>query len=79
MAELLYVNVPAISKHLPNIFEEGELSQSAAVSKMDTVQIEGSRSVKRTIVFYNLDVIISVSYRVNSKCATHFRQWATGV
>lgn len=79
MAELFDVNVPAISKHLSNIFEEGELAKEATVSKMETVQIEGTRSVKRVQDFYNLDAIISVGYRVNSRRATKFRIWATGV
>ncbi len=79
MAELFGVNIPAISKHLANIFDDGELNQSSTVSKMEIVQTEGSRSVKRNVDFYNLDAIISVGYRVNSKRATHFRQWATSV
>lgn len=79
MSELFEVNIPAISKHLANIFEDGELSQSSTVSKMEIVQTEGSRQVKRNVDFFNLDAIISVGYRVNSKRATHFRQWATGV
>lgn len=77
MAELFDVNVPAISKHLSNIFEEGELLKEATVSKMEIVQMEGSRKVKREPEFYNLDAIIAVGYRVNSKKATRFRQWAT--
>lgn len=77
MAELFDVNVPAISKHLSNIFEEGELFKEATVSKMEIVQMEGNRKVKREPEFYNLDAIISVGYRVNSKKATRFRQWAT--
>ncbi len=77
MAELFDVNVPAISKHLQNIYEEEELDRDATVSKMETVQNEGGRSVKRTMDFYNLDAIIAVGYRVNSKKATRFRQWAT--
>lgn len=79
MAELFDVNVPAVSKHLSNIFEEGELAKEATVSKMETVQTEGTRRVKRTQDFYNLDAIISVGYRVNSRRATKFRIWATGV
>lgn len=79
MAQLFDVEVPAISKHLSNIFEEGELKQEATVSKMETVQTEGKRNVKRTLDFYNLDAIISVGYRVNSKRATAFRIWATKV
>lgn len=77
MAELFDVNVPAISKHLYNIFEEGELFKEATVSKMEIVQMEGNRKVKREPDFYNLDAIIAVGYRVNSKKATRFRQWAT--
>lgn len=77
MAELFAVNVPAISKHLSNIFEEGELFKEATVSKMEIVQMEGNRKVKREPEFYNLDAIIAVGYRVNSKKATRFRQWAT--
>jgi len=79
MAELFGVEVPAISKHLANIFDEGELSVDSTVSKMEIVQQEGSRSVKRKVDFYNLDAIISVGYRVNSRRATQFRIWATGV
>jgi hypothetical protein len=77
MAELFDVNIPAISKHLRNIFEDGELEESATVSKMEIVQQEGIRQVKRSVEFYNLDAIIAVGYRVNSKKATRFRQWAT--
>ena len=77
MAELFDVNVPAISKHLSNIFEEGELEKEATVSKMEIVQHEGNRQVRREPEFYNLDAIIAVGYRVNSKKATRFRQWAT--
>ena len=77
MAELFDVNVPAISKHLQNIYEEEELEQSATISKMETVQKEGSRMVTRALDYYNLDAIIAVGYRVNSKKATRFRQWAT--
>ncbi len=77
MAELFDVNVPAISKHLQNIYEEQELEHDATVSKMETVQTEGDRDVRRTIDHYNLDAIIAVGYRVNSKKATKFRQWAT--
>ncbi len=77
MAELFDVNVPAISKHLSNIFEEEELIKESTVSKMEIVQMEGKRKVKREQEFYNLDAIIAVGYRVNSKKATRFRQWAT--
>lgn len=79
MAELFSVNVSAISKHLKNIFSEGELTQSATVSILEIVQIEGGRSIKRNVEFYNLDAIISVGYRINSTKATKFRIWATNV
>lgn len=79
MAELFSVNIPAIAKHLSNIFEEGELIEEATISKMEIVQTEGERKVKRSITYYNLDAIIAVGYRVNSIQATHFRQWATQI
>ena len=79
MAELFDVNVPAISKHLKNIYEEGELQREATISKMETVQNEGGRQVTRNKDYYNLDAIIAVGYRVNSKRATQFRIWATNV
>ena len=77
IAQLFGVNVPAISKHLDNIYESGELSKEATVSILETVQTEGSREVKRNIEYFNLDAIISVGYRVNSAQATRFRIWAT--
>lgn len=77
MAELFDVGVPAISKHLNNIFAEGELRPASTISKMEIVQIEGDREIKRQLDFYNLDAIISVGYRVNSTRATQFRQWCT--
>lgn len=79
MASLFEVNVPAISKHLQNIFNEGELDQESTVSKMETVQNEGGRTVTRMIDYYNLDAVISVGYRINSIRATQFRRWATQV
>lgn len=79
MAELFDVNVPAISKHLQNIYDEGELDRISTVSKMEIVQDEGGRAVKRVMDFYNLDAIIAVGYRVNSHRATQFRIWATNV
>ena len=79
MAELFDVEVPAISKHLANIYSEGELQTDATISKMEIVQTEGNRNVKRLVDFYNLDAIISVGYRVNSRKATQFRIWATGI
>lgn len=77
MATLFDVQAPAINKHLKNIFEEGELPKEATISKMEIVQNEGEREVKRNIEFYNLDAVISVGYRVNSAKATQFRIWAT--
>ena len=68
-----------ISKHLSHIFEEGELQKQATVSKMETVQMEGAREVGRKREFYNLDAIIAVGYRVNSKRATQFRIWAAQI
>ena len=79
MAELFAVEVPAVSKHLANIYTDGELEQDSTVSKMEIVQTEGTRHVKRKVDFYNLDAIISVGYRVNSRRATNFRIWATSV
>ena len=70
IAQLFGVEVPAISKHLANIYETGELQQQSTISILKTVQQEGTRSVKRSVEFYNLDAIIAVGYRVNSKQAT---------
>jgi prophage maintenance system killer protein/predicted XRE-type DNA-binding protein len=77
IAELFDVQVPAINKHLANVYEEGELERRATISKMEIVRQEGRRTVRRNIEHYSLDAIISVGYRVNSKTATAFRQWAT--
>lgn len=77
MATLFDVQIPAINKHLKNIFEDGELQSEATTSKMEIVQNEGGRDIKRIIEFYSLDAIISVGYRVNSTKATQFRIWAT--
>ena len=77
LAELFAVKVPAINKHLKNIFESGELGREATISKMEIVRIEGGRKVVREVAFYNLDAIIAVGYRVNSYQATQFRIWAT--
>lgn len=79
MAELFGVEVPAISKHLANIFESGELIQDSTVSILEIVQKEGSRNVTRKTEFYNLDAIIAVGYRINSHQATQFRIWATKI
>lgn len=77
IAALFDVQKAAVSKHFKNIFETSELTRHATVSKMETVQDEGGRSVRRAIEFYNLDGILAVGYRVNSKQATNFRRWAT--
>jgi hypothetical protein len=77
IAELFDVNVPAISKHIKNIFDDGELDAASTVSVLEIVQKEGGRKVNRSPEFYSLDMIIAVGYRVNSKKATRFRQWAT--
>jgi len=77
MAGLFGVKVPAISKHLANIYETGELREEPTISILETVQKEGDREVLRKMEFYNLDAIIAVGYRVNSYQATQFRIWAT--
>ncbi len=77
IAHLFGVQVPAVSKHMTHIYNDGELEQKSTLSKMETVRKEGKRSVKRTVEFYNLDMILSIGYRVNSKKATQFRIWAT--
>jgi len=79
IAELFDVNVSAISKHLNNTYDSGELQKEATVSILEIVQSEGKRQVTRAVEFYNLDAIIAVGYRVNSKRATQFRIWATAV
>lgn len=77
MADMFGVNVPAIHKHLTNIFNEGELDREATISKMEIVQKEGDREVRREPEHYNLNAIISVGYRIESKIGTMFRIWAT--
>ncbi len=79
IATIFDVNVPAISKHLDNIYNDWELQESWTISKMETVQNEWWRNIKRTLDFYNLDAVLSVGYRVNSKKATKFRIWANNV
>ena len=79
MSALFDVQIPAINKHLSNIYDDGELQREATISILEIVQAEGTRNIKRNIDFYNLDAIISVGYRVNSAKATQFRQWATKV
>lgn len=79
MADLFGVKKAAISKHIKNIYACGELEEKTTVSKMETVQCEGDRTVVRLLTYYDLDVIISVGYRVNSIRGVRFRQWATRV
>ena len=82
MAELFGVQIPAISKHLKNIFEQGELREEVVVSKMEIPTPHGAIPGKTQLSptnYYNLDAIISVGYRVNSIQATRFRIWATGI
>ena len=79
MCELFGRDKSVVSRHIRNIFKSGELQKDSTVAKIATVQKEGNREVVREVEYYNLDVIISVGYRVNSKKATKFRQWATKV
>jgi hypothetical protein len=79
MGQLFDTTSDNIGLHLKNIFSEEELNESATTEDFSVVQNEGGRNVNRTITHYNLDAIIAISYRVNSKRATAFRQWATGV
>lgn len=79
MAELFGVDVRTVNYHLKQIFESGELSEGATIRKIGIVQTEGERNVERSPLFYNLDAIIAVGYRVNSYQATQFRIWATSV
>ena len=80
IAELFGTKVPAISKHLKNIYESGELERYTTISKMETVVKRGFRGESVDFVeHYNLDAILSVGYRVNSKNATAFRRWANSV
>ena len=79
MALLFNVNVPAVNKHIKNIISEKELDEGSTVSKMEIVRYEGNRRVKRNINIYNLDMIISVGYRVNSVEGIKFRKWANEV
>ncbi len=77
MAKVFDVNPQAITKHLQNIYREKELLKTATCSKMEQVQTEGSRTVRRMVETYNLDAMIAVGYRINSVVGTKFRQWAT--
>ena len=74
MAALFDITVPTVNVHLKNIYESGELTHDTTIRKYLTVQIEGDREVSRTLDYYNLDAVISVGYRVNSRRATQFRQ-----
>jgi hypothetical protein len=79
IAELFKVDISTINEHLKNIYKTNELDENTTIGKFPIVQKEGNRNIKREVNFYNLDAIISVGYRVNSKKATQFRQWATRV
>ena len=79
MSKVFDVQVPDISKRLTDIYNDGELDKDSTISKMEIVQKEGNRQVKRLVDTYNLDAIIAVGYRVNSKKATEFRIWVTKV
>lgn len=79
MAALFGVTTAAINQHLKNIYEEGELKEEATIKKNLMVRLEGNRNVSRTVLTYNLDAILSVGYRISSKRATQFRQWASRV
>jgi hypothetical protein len=79
MALLFDVRIPTINEHLKNIYESGELSREATIRKFLIVRTEGNREVSRNLEYYSLDAIISAGYRINSKRATQFRQWATRV
>jgi len=77
LAEVFNVDVRTINEHIKNIFSEDELEENLTIRKFRIVQKEGTKEVSRNISHYNLDMIISVGYRVNSKVATKFRRWAT--
>ena len=77
MADLYATTKQNISSHIKNIFEEEELSENSTVKEFLTVQKEGNRHVERKVKYYNLDMIISLGYRIKSKVATNFRKWAT--
>lgn len=79
MAELFQRNKSTISRHIKNVFEDGELSPDTTVAFFATVQNEGARLVERNVQFFNLDMIISVGYRVHSHRGVQFRMWATAV
>lgn len=77
IAQIFEVNPQAITKHIKNIYKENELSSKTTCSKMEQVRKEGSRTIKRILDIYNLDMLIAIGYRINSVVGTKFRQWAT--
>ena len=77
LAQLFDRDIKTIGKHINNVFIENELDKESTIAKFATVQKEGARYIERSIEFYNLDVIISVGYRVKSQRGVQFRQWAT--
>ena len=77
LGSLFNRDVKLIGKHITNVFSEGELNKVATVANFATVQTEGTRTIERQVEYYNLDVIISVGYRVKSKQGTQFPQWAS--
>ena len=77
MAELFQTSRTNVVDHIKNIYEEGELDENSTCRKFRQVRMEGNRQVTRELPFYNLDMIISLGYRVKSSTATHFRKWAT--
>jgi hypothetical protein len=79
MSQLFDKDTDTIGLHLRNIYDEGELEESSTTEDSSVVQAEGKRQVRRQVRLYNLDAVISVGYRVNSRCGTQFRIWATGV
>ena len=79
MAELFQLNKSTISRHIKNIYEEGELDENSTVAYYATVQTEGKREVEREIEFYSLEMILAVGYRVKSRRGIHFRRWATDI
>ena len=79
IAEVFGVNIPAISKHIKNIYKDKELNKLSTISILEIVQTEGKREILRSIEHYNLDIILAVGYRVSSSKATKFRQWATSI
>ena len=79
MAELYGVEIPTINEHIQKIYSDNELSEEATIRNFRIVQTEGTRNISRSMDLYNLDAIIAVGYRVNSRRATQFRQWCTAV